>query len=81
MIIKVSFFAALRDAAGKTEVSLSWRQGMTSLNLVEQLKQKFHEASSLLESSLVAVNGQYAEPGTVLNPEDEVAVLPPMSGG
>ncbi len=81
MEIKIHLFAALRDAAGKTEVKLPWKQGMTSLDVVEQLKKNFCSTASLLESSFVAVNGNYAERSAVLGPEDEVAVLPPMSGG
>ena len=81
MEIKINLFAALRDAVGKSEVSLPWKPGMTCLDIVEKLKGKFYPAASLWAASFVAVNGHYAEPGTVLNPEDEVAVLPPVSGG
>lgn len=81
MEIKVSLFAALREAAGKPEVMLSWKQGMTSRDVVAQLKKDFYPAASLFDASFVAINGNYAEPGMVLGPEDEVAVLPPVSGG
>ena len=81
MEIKINLFAALRDAAGKPEVRIPWKQGMTCLDVVGQLKEKFYLAASLWAVSFVAVNGHYAEAGTVLNPEDEVAVLPPVSGG
>ena len=79
--IKINLFAALRDAAGKPEVSLPWKQGMTCLDILQQLKNKFYPATSLWTVSFVAINGHYAEPGTILGPEDEVAVLPPVSGG
>ncbi len=81
MEIKISLFAALRDASGETEVRLPWRQGMTPLDIVEQLQKRFRPAASLFAVSFVAINGQYAEQTAVLEPEDEVAVLPPVSGG
>lgn len=81
MQIKVRLFAALRDAAGREEVAVPWKQGLTCPEILDVLKKRFHPFSALLERSLVAVNGSYAEPGVVLMPEDEVAVLPPVSGG
>ena len=79
--MKIKLFSALREAAGQDEISLPWKQGMTYLDLLEQLKKNFHPRASLLEYCFVAVNGRYAERETVLLPEDEVAVLPPVSGG
>lgn len=81
MQLKVYLFAALRDAAGSEEVSLPWKQGMTYLDILEELKINFQPMASLLECSFVAVNGRYAEPEQILIPEDEVVVLPPVSGG
>ncbi|RYF62770.1 MAG: MoaD/ThiS family protein, partial [Cytophagaceae bacterium] len=34
-----------------------------------------------VKSILVAVNSEYAEPDTLLNPSDEIALIPPVSGG
>ncbi len=81
MEMKIKLFTALRDVAGKNEVVLPWKQGMTYLDILEELKKDFHGAASLLECSLVAVNGSYAKRDRILMPEDEVAVLPPVSGG
>ena len=81
MEMRVKLFMVLRDAAGSEEVILPWRQGMTYLDLMGDLKKKYSGITELLDSSFVAVNGRFAERGTVLMPEDEVAVLPPVSGG
>ena len=81
MEIKIKLFTVLRDAAGKEEVIMPWRQGMTYLDLLGDLKKKYTAMASLLESSFVSVNGRFAERGIFLMPEDEVAVLPPVSGG
>ena len=81
MEMRVKLFTALRDAAGREEVMVPWRQGMTNLDLIKDLKKNFEPLTLLLDASFVAVNGRFAERGTVLMPEDEVAVLPPVSGG
>lgn len=81
MKMKVKLFTALRDAAGLEDVFLSWRQGMTPRDVLQSLREIFHPMSALLDVSFVAINGRYAAPGAVLMPEDEVAVLPPVSGG
>lgn len=81
MELKVNLFAALRDGAGAGEVCLSWKPGMTCSDVLAELRKKFQSMTHLLEHSFVAVNGIYAESKGNLMPEDEVAVLPPMSGG
>ena len=81
MEIKVNLFAALKEGAGKSEIRLPWQKGINCRDILEELKKRFDTLSGLLEHSLVAVNGNYAEPGMMLMPEDEVAVLPPVSGG
>ena len=81
MEIKVRLFAALRDTAGKSEVRLAWKSGMTCDDVIGLLKSEFHLIAPLLEHSLVAVNGNYAESAKCLSPEDEIALLPPVSGG
>lgn len=81
MEMRVKLFTVLRDAAGKEEIVMPWRQGMTSPDLIKDLKKNFESMAPLLDASMVAINGRFAERGTVLMPEDEVAVLPPVSGG
>ena len=81
MQLQVKLFTSLRDAAGRETVSLPWRSGLSYLDLLVDLKKEYQPMVSLLECSFVAVNGRFAERETALMPEDEVAVLPPFSGG
>ena len=81
MIIRIKFFAILKDILEREEMILNFSSPISCGEVLAFLKDSFSETASLLESSFVAVNGHYAERGTALNPEDEVAVLPPMSGG
>ena len=81
MEVKVNLFAALRDGAGVGKIRLPWKQGITCRDILGELKKRFLSMTSLLEHSYVAVNGSYAESDRSLMPEDEIAVLPPVSGG
>lgn len=81
MEITVHLFAALRERTGAEAVRLPWTEGMTCRDVKVFLKESFGSAGPLVECSLVAVNGEYASDRLILAPEDEVAVLPPVSGG
>ncbi len=79
--IEVRFFAAARDLAGceRTEVSIA--TGATIADLRGHLAAEMPALASLLKHSLLAVGQQYANDQTVLCDGDEVAVIPPVSGG
>ncbi len=81
MEVKVVLFAALRDTVGQEEIRIAWCRGMTGQDVMGCLKQDFLSAGPLLNHALIAVNGQYAEAGAFLMPGDEIAFLPPVSGG
>ena len=78
MKIRVKPFGAARDILGGTlELEVS---GNTVLELRETLQTKF-PALSDLHSLLIAVNQNYADDNLELRPTDEVALIPPVSGG
>ena len=82
MEMTVNLFAALKDAAGKNQIKILWEPGMTCGDVLEAVKRGLAPAwAGWVEHSFVAVNGSYADSGRGLSPEDEVAVLPPVSGG
>jgi molybdopterin synthase catalytic subunit len=81
MRVRVLFFGMLKDLAGQDRESIE----LPDRALVRDLLQHYAQQSPHLKESLaalaVAVNQQYAGPETVLRPNDEVALLPPVSGG
>lgn len=81
MRIKVLLFAAARDCAGEREVTLSLEEDATVSQLKQELGCRFPALGVLAPVLSVAVNQEYSPDRTVLRPEDEVAVLPPVSGG
>ncbi len=79
--MRVKLFAALRDHAGSGEVRVEIPDGATVADLQVALRAALPGAGGLLLSARVAVNLAFASPETVIREGDEVAVIPPVSGG
>lgn len=78
-MVKVRLFAALRELASASQVEA---EGRTAGEVVDALSARFGERFAQIAAvgSLV-VNGDRATRTTVLADGDELAVLPPVSGG
>jgi molybdopterin converting factor small subunit len=76
---KVRLFAQAREAAGTGADVLP---GGTVDEVLQQARQRYGTAFvAVLEQSRVWVNGEVADPGQAVDEADEVAILPPVSGG
>jgi len=76
MSIQVLFFGFIADRLGEREASLSEYEGMTIENIVHAT------GCADLQPLLVAVNQvQVNDMSVVVNDGDEVALMPPFSGG
>lgn len=80
MRLRVLFFGALRDRFGLEE-RLEQFPGRSVADLLEYYHAVAPELSGLWQTLAVAVNQQYAKGNTLLENDDEVALLPPVSGG
>lgn len=77
--VRVRLFAALRDEAGAPVVEA---EGATAGEVVDALAERFGARFAKIASvGQVVVNGERASRDTVLVEGDELAVLPPVSGG
>ena len=81
MRIHVKFFAVLREAAGISERTLELTDGATVATVRERLATMHPGLSQHLPRVAYAVNQIYAPPETRLRDDDEVALIPPVSGG
>ena len=83
MTVRVRLFAMLKEAVGADFVELTLPRGGQVGSLVEELVGKYPLLGDLFEGRriLVAVNHHYAGMDTELSEGDEVAFLPPVSGG
>ena len=82
-MIKVKFFAMLKQILGVAETELPYQPGMKVSTLIAALDSKYpHFAETLEETkSHVAVNYEFSGLENELKDNDEVAFIPPMSGG
>jgi molybdopterin converting factor subunit 1 len=81
MCINVKLFAIVRERAGADEVELSLPSGATIEAAQRELAVRFPPIADLLPRAAFAVNQAYAPRDTILNDGDELAVIPPVSGG
>ncbi|MCS6830475.1 MAG: molybdopterin converting factor subunit 1 [Armatimonadota bacterium] len=80
MKVHVLFFGHLKDQAGERE-QVVLAGSATVRDMLNTLCARHPELLQWLECTRIAVNMEYASPETPLHEGDEVALLPPMSGG
>ncbi len=81
MRVRVLFFGVLKDLAGKSSDVLELREGALVRDLIAHCGAEVPGMRGALGAIAVAVNERYSGPETVLKSDDEVALLPPVSGG
>jgi molybdopterin converting factor subunit 1 len=79
--IHLKLFAGVRELAGQDDVELDVDEGTTAGGLWERLLTDHPKLSGYTEIIQVAVNQDLVDRGVKLKPDDEVAFLPPVSGG
>ena len=77
----VKFFAALREAVGRSGAEWDLAEGATVEALLAHLQASLPGLAGWTGRIKIAVNHCYAAPGTPLQEGDEVALFPPVSGG
>lgn len=81
MQVRVLLFGVLTDIFGRREDLLQLRPGATLADLLEHYRDLASQKNGIFSSLALAVNQQYATVHQVLHEGDEVALLPPVSGG
>lgn len=80
MKIQVIAFGIAKDILGNSQFALELPAEATVSNLKTKLTEQFPEFTKLASLS-VAVNTSYAKDDQLIQPEDEVVIIPPVSGG
>ena len=78
--VRILLFAALREQAGWSERHWPTGSGPSAQLTPQELWQKL-ELPGELSSVRIAINQQFADPESLLQPGDELAFFPPISGG
>jgi len=81
MRVRVLFFGMLKDLVGQSSDSLDMPEGSLVRDVLEHYAARMPRLRELASSIAMAVNQQYAGVETKLKSDDEVALLPPVSGG
>ena len=81
MKVDVKLFGPLAEAAGGPSCSVEVPEGATVADVVRAVRALGRAGGDLLEAATVAVNQRYAGAGDPISEGDEVALIPPVSGG
>jgi molybdopterin converting factor subunit 1 len=81
MRVHVLFFGVLKDLVGKSNDRIELHDGAKVADVLAHYQSEIPRIKETMASLAVAVNQQYAGPETLLKIDDEVALLPPVSGG
>lgn len=81
MTVRVRFFAILKDRAGTDAADLALADRSTVGEALDAIARQYAALASLLPRVAPAVNRAYAQRDEVLNDGDELALIPPVSGG
>ena len=82
MKLNVKLFATLKTKAEASQVAVELKNGQATVNdLLTEIGRQTPALESSLKSVLVAVNHEFAFAEQVIQPTDEIALFPPVSGG
>ncbi len=81
MLITVLFFAGLRDRAGAARIPVEVADGATVSDAIEAARVASEREWTVPKAIMMAVNEEYAERDHRLADGDELALIPPVSGG
>jgi len=76
----IKAFGVVKDIVGGKQIVVESVKSLTVSELLERLRALYPTIISL-RSLLVAVNREYAEGERSIAPTDEIALIPPVSGG
>jgi len=80
MKLTIALFGITREIVGRPTLELTTSDGQSVQNLLAELRQQY-PALGKLSSLAVAVNNDYVTDDTALHERDEIALIPPVSGG
>lgn len=79
--MKVLAFGIAKDIFGNSMVDVDLTDGTTTIDTLKILLEEKYPRLNQLGSYMIAVNNEYASANDPIREGDEVAVIPPVSGG
>jgi molybdopterin converting factor subunit 1 len=81
MHVTVRYFALVREIVGRRTEDREVPEGTSAGDLIDQIVSEYPTIERLRQSTMLMVNQEYVEPAHMLSEGDEVALIPPVSGG
>lgn len=81
MRVRILFFGMLKELAGRASETIEVSESASVADVLRHYESEIPRLKDARSSLALAVNQQYVQPDTKLNAEDEIALLPPVSGG
>jgi molybdopterin converting factor subunit 1 len=79
--IKVRLFANLRELVGEREITITVPTGVTVSYLNNEILKRYPQLKSFSNKFVTSVNCKVTTGDTIITSSDEIALLPPVSGG
>ena len=79
--VAIRFFASLREVTGEAEVTLELPSGSRAGDAWKACADRWPALQSRRDTTVLAVNREFSRANVLLHDGDEVALLPPVSGG
>jgi molybdopterin converting factor subunit 1 len=79
--MKIWVFAGLAEALGESSITIDLTLPVKVADVRSALGEQYPEAKSALQLCFAAVNQKFANEETVIYDGDEIALIPPVSGG
>lgn len=81
MDITVKLFALMREKAGTDTLPLNLLEGSTVAEALEVLRHQYSVLEPYLANARLSLHMEFVEDKTILHAGDELALIPPVSGG
>lgn len=79
--MKILLFAAARQRVGAHSIELEVAVPTSVISLRSEIAKQYPDLASLLASSRIAANQKFMDENAILDGSEEVAIIPPVSGG
>jgi len=79
--VKVKFFAMFHEMFARREEKMKLSEDSTVMDILKRLATEKPQFVECYDSMQISVNWEYAEKNTRLQDGDEVALIPPVTGG
>jgi len=81
MKVKVKFFAVFHEMFSRREENMELPEGSTVMDILKRIESEKPEFADYYDIMQIAVNWEYATKNALLKNGDEVALIPPVTGG